>query len=136
MRLVGAAYGLWLLLNLLRIFFRVMADVPYQQESPYNRWRSVLVECCTPLPFGYLHFADFVDAALLTTLSPVSLHISVSQPITPLVCSCIMSFGSLVAHFCLGSMVDDHHACSPAHCQDPSGSFSCISYRHCAVSAC
>ena len=69
MRLVGAAYGLWLLLNFLSVFIRVMADVPRQQGCPYNRWRSILVECCTPLPFGYLHFADIVDAVLLTTLS-------------------------------------------------------------------
>ena len=92
---------------------------------------SAAYSLCTaaPLPFGYLHFADIVDAALLTTLSPVSLHKSVSQPFTPLVCSCIMSFESLHAHFCLGSMVGGHHACSPAHWQYRVGSFSCTFYR-------
>ena len=134
--MVNLIAALWLLRNLLSIFFLVMADVPCQQESPYNRWRSVLLSTAAPLPFRDLHFADIVDATLLTTLSPISLHKSVSQPITLLVCSFIMSFGSLVAHFCLGSMVVDHHACSPAHWLNPSGSFSCISYRHCAVSAC
>ena len=41
----------------------------------------------------------------------------------------------LVAHFCWLSMVGDYQACSPAHWQNPTGTFSCISYRHCAVSA-
>ena len=108
----------------------VSKDARITDGAAYSLWTTL------PLPFGYLHFADIVDAALLTTLSPASLHKSVSQPITPLVCSCIMSFGLLVVHFYLGSMVVDRHACSPAHWLNPSGSFSCISYRHCAVSAC
>ena len=90
----------------------------------------------TPLPFGYLHFADIVDAALLTTLSPYLCTYRCHSRLPIWGCSCIMSFGTLLAHFCLGSMVGDHHACSPAHWLNPSGSFSCISYRYCAVSAC
>ena len=91
------------------------------------------------LPPHYLSVISILPTLLMPRFSLPSSCISALIGVTayyPLVCSCIMSFGSLVAHFYLGSMVGDHHACSPAHWLNPSGSFSCISYRHCAVSAC
>ena len=133
---MGPASGLRLLRNLLSIFFRVMADVPCQQGCPYNRWHSVFFVYCHPITFRLSPFRWHCWCRASHYPLPVSLHKSVSQPITHLVCSCIMSFDSLVAHFYIGSMVGGHHACSPAHWLNPSGSFSCISFRHCAVSAC
>ena len=95
-----------------------------------------LSKCCHPITFRLSPFRLHCWCRGSYYPLPVSLYKSVSQPITPLICSFIFSFGSLVAHFFLGSMVGDHHACSPAHWLNPSGSFSYISYRHCAVSAC
>ena len=66
---MGPASGSQAITKLTQLFFRVIDDVPCQQGCPYNRWRSVCLSAATPLPFGYLHFADIADAVLLTTLS-------------------------------------------------------------------
>ena len=89
----------------------------------------------TPLPFVYLHFADIVDAALPATLFRYLWQIGVTAcyPSGRLMHLVVWIF---VDHFCQGSMVGDRHACSLVHWLNPSGSFSFISYRHYAVSAC
>ena len=136
MRLVGPASGLRLLRNLLSIFFRVMDDVRVSKKARITDGTAYSLYTATPLPFVYLHFADIVDVALLTTLS---LYLCTNR------CHSLLPLWSAHASCCLvlrlptsvwGAMVDDHHACSPAHWLNPSGSFSCISYWHYAVSAC
>ena len=59
---------------------------------------------------------------------PISASIGIAA-FTPLVCSFIVSF-RLVSWFQHGSYLGTHHACSPAHWQKATGSFSYIPIRH------
>ena len=67
--MVNLISGLRLLRNLLSFSFvswlmcRVSKDARITDSTAYTLWTTL------PLPFGYLHFADIVDAVLLTTLS-------------------------------------------------------------------
>ena len=91
------------------------------------------------LPPHYLSVISILPTLLMPRFSLPSSCISALIGVTayyPLVCSCIMSSGSLVAISVREAWLVTITLILWLTGLNPTDSFSCISYRHCAVSAC